>query len=212
MTQRLNILLGFLAGYLILCLGAATGVTLPGSHTARGFNASYAFFAFGGSIEASIDCPGKKVMIMAHDTTGAFRSTGRGTLVFMQAGEQFTTPWTFDRQNPSSDQVIATVSTQSTSGTWTVHLQEDPSIVTSFQVPSGVCPSPSSAARPTYPPTSAPPSTPSSPTPTPARTPTPGLTPTPTPTPKPTPACPSQFVYDARTGVCVAIGSNAGLG
>jgi hypothetical protein len=194
MTQRRHILLGFLAGYLMLCLGAATGVTLPGSHTVQGFNASFAFFAFGGSIEAVIDCPGKKVTIVAHDTTGTFRSTGHGTLVFMQAGEAFTTPWSFDRQNPSNDQVIATVSTQSTSGTWTVHLQEDPSVATSFQVPSGPCPSPSAGAIPGTKPTS-----------------TPTSTPTPTPTPKPTPACPSQFVYDVRTARCVAIGSN-GLG
>ena len=40
--QRRHILLGSLAGYLILCLGAATGVTLPGSHTVKGLNASFA--------------------------------------------------------------------------------------------------------------------------------------------------------------------------
>src|SRR3989442_8019951 len=177
MMQRRHILLGSLAGDLILCLGAATGVTLPGSHTVKGLNASFAFFAFGGSIEAVIDCPGKKVMIVAHDTTGVFRSTGHGTLVFMQAGEEFSTPWTFDRQNPSADQVIATVSTQSTSGTWTVHLQEDPSVATSFQVPTGPCQSQSS---------------------TPAASPSPTPAPAPAPTPKPTPACPAQFVYDAR--------------
>jgi hypothetical protein len=205
--QRRQILLGSLAGYLILCLGAATGVTLPGSHTVKGLNASFAFFAFGGSIEAVIDCPGKKVMIVAHDTTGVFRSTGHGTLVFMQAGEEFSTPWTFDRQNPSSDQVIATVSTQSTSGTWTVHLQEDPSVATSFQVPSGACPSPSATATPTPTPAFAPRRTP---TPTPTATPV--YAPARTPTPRPTPVCPSQLVYDARAGRCVPIGSNGGLG
>jgi hypothetical protein len=183
MIRRRHILLGYLAGYLILCLGAATGVTLPGKHTPTGLKPSLAFFAFGGSIEAVQDCPAKKVMIVAHDTTGTFRSTGRGTLEFMQAGEGFTTSWTFDKQNSSNDQVIATVSTQATSGTWTVHLQEDPSVATSFQVQSGACPAISTPK----------------PTPTPARTPT------------PTPSCPSQFVYDARSGRCVAIGST-GLG
>ena len=203
--RRRDILLGFLAGYLILCLGAATGVTLPGSHSVKGFNPSLAFFAYGGSIEGSVDCPGKRVMIIAHDTTGAFRSTGHGILVFTQASQRFTTGWTFDRQNPASDQVIATVSTQSTSGTWTVYLQEDPSITTSFQVPTGPCPSPSSTATPAPPPYV-------SPTATPTPTPTPTSTPALRPTPRPTPACPSQFVYDARTGRCVAIGSNEGLG
>jgi hypothetical protein len=188
MILRRHILLGYLAGYLILCLGAATGVTLPGSHTVTGFKPSLAFFAFGGSIEAVQDCQAKKVMIVAHDTTGSFRSTSHGTLVFMQAGEGFTTPWTFDSQNPSTDQVIAAVSTQATSGTWTVHLQEDPSVATSFQVQAGPCPSP----------TPTPPPTPTSPR-TPVRTPT------------PTPTCPSQFVYDTRTGRCVPIGST-GLG
>ena len=203
--RRRHILLGFLVGYLTLCLGAATGVTLPGSHSVKGFNASFAFFAFGGSIEAVIDCPGKKVMIVAHDTTGAFRSTGHGTLVFMQAGERYTTSWTFDRQNPSNDQVIATVSTQSTSGTWTVYLQEDPSVATSFQLPSGPCPSPSSTATPTPTPAFAP---------APRPTPTPASVParTPTPRPTPTPTCPSQMAYDSRTGRCVPIGSNGGLG
>ena len=188
MTRRTDVLLGFLVGYLILCLGAATGVTLPGNHTVKGFDPSLAFFAFGGSIEAVYDCPARKLMVLAHDTTGAFRSTGQGTLVFTQAGEEFTTPWTFDRQNPSADQVIATVSTQSTSGTWTIHLQEDPSVATTFRVPSGPCPSP-----------------------TPAPTPAPTQTRTSTPTPKPTPRCPSQYVYDSRTARCIPIGST-GLG
>jgi hypothetical protein len=186
MILRRHILLGYLAAYLILCLGAATGVTLPGRHTLTGFKPSLAFFAFGGSIEAVQDCPAKKVMIVAHDTTGSFRATAHGTLVFMQAGEGFTTPWTLDKQNPSNDQVIATVSTQATSGTWTVHLEEDPSVATSFQVPSGPCP-------------------PSTPRPTPTPAPAPPRTPTPTPT------CPPQFVYDTRAGRCVAIGST-GLG
>jgi hypothetical protein len=182
MILRRHILLGYLAGYLILCLGAATGATLPGRHTLAGFKPSLAFFAFGGSIEAVQDCPGRKVTIIGHDTAGSFRSTGHGTLVFTQAGEGFTTAWTFDRQNPSNDQVIATVSTQATSGTWTVHLEEDPSVATTFQVQSGPCP-------------------PAAPTPTPART----------PRPTPTPKCPSQLVYDARAGRCVSVGST-GLG
>jgi hypothetical protein len=194
MVRRRHILLGFLGGYLILCVGAATGVTLPGSHTVKGFQPSLAFFAYGGSIEANYDCAHKQVRIIAHDTTGTFRSTGKGTLVFTQAGVQFTTSWTFDRQNSQSDQVIATVSTASTSGTWTVHLQEDPSVSTTFDVPSGGC---------------------ATPTPTPnsqSRIPRQSTAPTLTPTPTPTPSCRVQYVYDPRTRTCVPIGTNGGLG
>lgn len=191
MVRRRHVLLGFLVGYLILCLGAATGVTLPGNHSVKGFDPSLAFFAYGGSIEANYDCSLKQVKIVAHDTAGNFRSTGKGMLVFMQAGVQFTTGWTFDRQNSSSDQVIATVSTATTSGTWNVHLQEDPSIATTFQVPSGACPSPSTTPGQRLPPVP---------------------TSTPSPTPTPTPSCPAQYVYDVNTRSCVPIGSNGGLG
>jgi hypothetical protein len=185
MKQRMRIVLGFLIAYLILCLGAATGVTLPGDHSVRGFDVSLAFFAFGGSIEAVYDCPGKKVEIVAHDTTGSFRSARQGTLVFTQPGTpKFTTAWHFNSQDPSPNQVIATVSTAQTLGTWTVQLQEDPSVSTTFQVNPGTCPT-------------------ASPTPTPT------LRSTPTPTPAVT--CPSPYTYDARTGKCVRIGST-GLG
>jgi hypothetical protein len=202
MLRRRHILLGFLAAYLTLCVGAATGVTLPGNHSFKGFEPSLAFFAFGGSIEAVYDCPNKKVQIVAHDTTGNFRATGKGNLVFMQASMQFLTEWTFDRQNSQSDQVIATVSTAITSGTWTVHLQEDPSESTTFTVPSGPCPTPTA--------------TPSSQSRIPRQSTGPTVTPTPavTParTPTPTPSCRAQFVYDPRTRSCVPIGTNGGLG
>jgi hypothetical protein len=48
--------------------------------------------------------------------------------------------------------------------------------------------------------------------PAPRPTPTPASAPARTPTPRPTPTCPSQMVYDSRTGRCVPIGSNGGLG
>ena len=187
MTQRKHVVLGFLTAYLMLCLGAATGVTLPGDHSVSRFDVSLAFFAFGGSIEADYDCPGKKVQILAHDSTGSFRSARQGTLVFTQPETpKFTTAWHFNTQDPSPNQVIATVSTAQTLGAWTVQLQEDPSVSTGFQVNPGPC----TAASPTA-------------------TPPPPAAPTPTPTPAG--SCPSSYTYDARSGKCVRLGST-GLG
>ena len=45
MTQGKRIVIGFLIAYLIPCLGAATGVTLPGNHSVKGFDVSLAFFS-----------------------------------------------------------------------------------------------------------------------------------------------------------------------
>jgi hypothetical protein len=210
MTQRKHILLGFLIGYLTLCLGVATGVTLPGDHSIRGFEPSLAFSAFGGSIEARYVCQAKRVEVIGHDTTGSFRAVGRGTLVFEQPGTAlFTTPWTWDRNSPSPDQVIAMVSTAQTVGRWTVHLQEDPTVLTAFQVDAGPCP-PSPTPGQTVP---AP--TQRSPGPTQPATPTPSGTPTPSnPAQAPNrsaPACGAQYVYDSKTRRCVPLGST-GLG
>jgi hypothetical protein len=191
MTQRKHILLGFLIGYLTLCLGVATGVTLPGDHSIRGFEPSLAFSAFGGSIEARYDCRLQRVMIVAHDTTGSFRAAGKGNLVFEQPGTQpFATPWMWDRNNTATDQVIATVSTAQTVGRWSVHLEEDPSVTTAFQVDAGPCPA---SPAPTQPGTAPSQSTPS---------PTPSAS---------TPACGSGYLYDNRTRRCVPLGST-GLG
>jgi hypothetical protein len=188
MTQRKHILLAFLIGYLTLCLGVATGVTLPGDHSIKGFEPSLAFSAFGGSIEARYICQTKRVQIIGHDTTGSFRAAGKGTLVFDQPGTTvFTTPWTWDRNNPSPDQVIATVSTAQTIGRWTVHLEEDPTVMTSFEVGAGPCP-----ATPTPTPSPTPPNPPQAPS-------------------KSAPACGARYVYDSKAGRCVPLGST-GLG
>jgi hypothetical protein len=174
MTQRKHILLAFLMGYLTLCLGVATGVTLPGDHSIRGFRPSLALSAFGGSIEARYLCQAKRVQIIGHDTTGSFRAAGSGTLVFEQPGNSRTTPrWAWNRNNPSPDQVIATISTSQTVGRWTVHLEEDPTVTTTFQVDTGPCPaSPAQLAPAASPPGSqastTPPSTSNQPNPAPA--------------------------------------------
>ncbi len=200
MTPPKQVLLGFAIGYLVLFLGVATGATLPGDHTIEGFRPSLAFYAFGGSIEAAYNCSEKKVVVTAHDTQGSFRRTRRGTLVFKQGGNTLTTPWTFNAQDPSNDQVIATVATGSSTGTWSVSLQEDPGVATTVQIPSGACPSPSSGLR-----SGSTPGATARPTPTPA----PGTGARPTPTP--TPVCQSPTVYDNRLARCVQLGSN-GLG
>ena|SRR6202011_437739 len=111
-----------------------------------------------GSIEARYNCLAKKVTITAHDADGWFRTTGHGTLVFRQGGNTLLTPWTFDRGNSSPDQAIATVDAGSSTGVWSVHLQEDPSVGTTFELSPALCPCPSASPFPTVPPPSLPPS------------------------------------------------------
>jgi hypothetical protein len=188
MTSPTRVVLGFVTGYLVLCLGLATGVSLPGNHGLKGFTPSLAFYAFGGSIEAAYNCSTKTVIVTAHDTQGSFRRTGHGTLVFKQGGNSLTTPWAFDSKNPSNDQVIATVATGTSTGPWTIYLQEDPNESTTVQIPSGACATPSTAP-----------------------TPTPTSRSTARPTPTPTPTCPSPLVYDTRQARCVQLGGS-GLG
>jgi hypothetical protein len=190
MTSPTRVVLGFVTGYLVLCLGVATGVSLPGNHGLRAFTPLLAFYAFGGSIEAAYNCSNKTVVVTAHDTQGSFRRTAHGTLVFKQGGNSLTTPWAFDSKNPSNDQVIATVATGSSTGTWTIYLQEDPNESTTVQIPSGAC---------------------TTPTTSPTTTPTPASGSTTRPTPTPTPACPSPHVYDSRQAKCVQLG-RTGLG
>src|SRR3984893_14668684 len=136
-TSPTRVVLGFVTGYSVLCFGVATWVSLPGNHGLRAFTPSLAFYAFGGSIEAAYNCSEKKVVVTPHDTQGAVRRTRRGTLLFKQGGNTLTTPWTFNAQDPSNDQVIATVATGSSTGTWSVSLQEDPGVATTVQIPSG---------------------------------------------------------------------------
>lgn len=144
MTAPKRVLLGFAIGYLVLCLGAATGATLPVDHGIKGFSPSFAFNAqAGGSIEATYICQTKSVKVTAHDTQGFFRRTGHGTLIFKQGGNSLTTPWTFNTRNSSPDQDIATVAVGTSSGMWSVSLKEDPTISTTVVIPSAgaACPS-----------------------------------------------------------------------
>lgn len=148
MTAPTRVLLGFAMGYLALCLGVATGATLPGDHSLRGFRPSLAFNAQAeASIEATYDCRAKAVVVTAHDTQGFFRRTGHGYLVFKQGGNSLSTPWTFNTRDPNPDQVIAKVAVGSSTGTWSVSLREDSSISTTVVIPSGgSCPTSSPSA------------------------------------------------------------------
>jgi hypothetical protein len=174
MTAPTRVLLGFAIGYLVLCLGVATGATLPGDHGIGPFRPSLAFNAQGaGSIDATYDCGTKSVKVTAHDTQGFFRRTGHGTLIFKQGGNALSTPWNFNTRDPSSDQVIATVAVGSSTGEWSVSLKEDPSISTTVVIPSaGTCPPAGANARsasgqPTATPSNSPPSSGSQSRPTP---------------------------------------------
>jgi hypothetical protein len=144
MKAPTRVLLGFAIGYLVLCLGVATGATLPGDHGIRGFKPSFAFNAQAeGSIEATYDCHAKAVVVTAHDTQGFFRRTVHGYLIFKQGGNSLSTPWSFNTRDPSPDQVIATVAAGSSTGLWSVSLKEDPSISTTVVIPPAgtACPS-----------------------------------------------------------------------
>src|SRR3981081_1826649 len=117
MKAPTRVLLGFAIGYLVLCLGVATGATLPGDHGIKGFSPSLAFNAQAGeSIEATYVCQTKAVKVTAHDTQGFFRRMGHGTLIFKQGGNSLSTPWSFNTRDPSPDQVIATVAAGSSTG------------------------------------------------------------------------------------------------
>jgi hypothetical protein len=143
MKAPTRVLLGFAIGYLVLCLGVATGATLPGDHGIRGFKPSFAFNAQGeGSIEATYDCHAKAVVVTAHDTQGFFRRTVHGYLIFKQGGNSLSTPWSFNTRDPNPDQVIAKVAVGTSTGTWSVSLREDPTISTTVVIPTGgPCPS-----------------------------------------------------------------------
>jgi hypothetical protein len=143
MKAPTRVLLGFAIGYLVLCLGVATGATLPGDHGIKGFSPSLAFNAQAGeSIEATYVCQTKAVKVTAHDTQGFFRRMGHGTLIFKQGGNSLSTPWSFNTRDPNPDQVIARVAVGTSTGTWSVSLREDPTISTTVVIPTaGPCPS-----------------------------------------------------------------------
>lgn len=153
-----GVLLGFGLGYLALCLGVASGATLPGDHNPihRVLAASTSE-----SLEASYDCGSRNVTVTVHDGESTLRRLGAGIVTFTKGGIAYDREnWTFNTGEASSDQVIARLAPGLMAGDWTVTVDEASSLSAPFKVAdcptlpnSPNPPNPANSATPGRPPT-----------------------------------------------------------
>jgi hypothetical protein len=121
-----------------------------------------AAFAWQSTLTATADCD--FVTVTGHDKANdtsdqTFRANPEGKLIFVQAGgTPKTVPYTFDKDNPSNDQVIAKVDVSDLKpGQWVISVKGVPDLKTVVRVPSDCAsPSPTATAQPTETPSESP--------------------------------------------------------